>query len=324
MAEVTEAIETNQDGRIYVSKSSSAPSQPSYETKLGARNDEVHIDHVDGPLNEDDANSLELVTVVGEGKKGWKQQLCTKRMIGCWLVGLVILVLAIVLPLVLNDSRNNIDVSDGSGESDEVSFVSGGDDSQLSSTVAYQVLQALVSDPNALLDPNEPQGQAFLAVAPLDDPFEIQQQYALKTIYYSTEGDRWVFNYGWSSIGSRERSSMDSPCEMAGISICRNSGEGKKTVAGLDLDSNNLQGSLPDDMCLLTSLERVSVANNNLEYLPSCLASLSTLDVLKVEGNPNLLESAINEDSLFCANGRSWDILTTDCHEACDCCTSCS
>jgi hypothetical protein len=89
-------------------------------------------------------------------------------------------------------------------------------------------------------------------------------------------------------------------------------------------DSNNMQGSLLEDICLLDSLERLIVAHNQLEgTIPSCLGSHPTLVALEVEGNPILNDENAVSDPLFCDNDRLWDIFVVDCSMSCDCCTSC-
>ena len=92
-------------------------------------------------------------------------------------------------------------------------------------------------------------------------------------------------------------------------------------VAGLDLDSNNLRGEVPVDLCLLENLETLRLANNHLEgTLPSCLASHPALMTLEFEGNAELANTAVS-DPLFCQKG--WEGLVSDCSLTCACCTGC-
>ena len=92
-------------------------------------------------------------------------------------------------------------------------------------------------------------------------------------------------------------------------------------VAGLDLDSNNLRGEIPEDLCLLDNLETLRLANNHLEgTLPSCLATHSTLEILEFEGNAELADGAVS-DPLFCQ--KTWESLVSDCSLTCACCTDC-
>lgn len=265
-----EAIETDQDGAIFVSKQPTTPPRfrnndnnvdnndngalaccDSLALAGGDRDVDTESNHSDA--DDPDANdgsvvSLELLTVVDDDDSLQKttrlQKLCGKRLLGCWVCGLLLLILAIVLPLTLKKDKNRdmVDVSDGSG-SEGIDFVS----DESSTANAHDILKPVVSNPESLLDPSTPEGQAFLDVESNGEqsPFDIQQQYALQMLYYSTGGDAWVFNHGWMSYSEqqqrrtqtrRHRSLIDgSLCGWAGIAICRNLGEGRYAVAGLDL-----------------------------------------------------------------------------------------
>ena len=341
--ELQEAIEANDSGAIFIAKPST--SSPLRSKRALASEDSLALDpeknanqqdgHVgdedqdvdhdlkkddyerdgDSATQEDDVVSLELLTVVGddEPEKNRVQQLCSKRMIWCWMCALLLLILAIVLPLTLRKKEtNNVSTEDKGG----IDFVSDGS----VTTPAYDVLHPIVAKPENLLDPNTSEGQAYLAVRKEDDEFDIQQNYALQMLYYSTDGDAWVFNHGWESHAKPTRSSA-SLCGWASVSRCRNLGDGKMAVAGLDLDSNNLWGEIPEDLCLLDKLETLRLANNHVEgTLPSCLASHPTLEVLEFEGNAELADDAVS-DPLFCQN--EWDSFVSDCSLTCECCTAC-
>ncbi|KAG7353684.1 RHS repeat-associated core domain containing protein [Nitzschia inconspicua] len=338
-----ETIETNQNGAIFVSKQPTTPSRYRRDDCHGgglARCDSLALARRDADDTEsnnseeydlDDPNtntsvvSLELLTVVDDNDSDEKtriQQFCGKRLIGCWACGLVLIILAIVLPLTLNKDRNREDVGLSDGSTD-IGFVS--DNANIN--VAYDVLRPIVSNPEALLDPSTPEGQAFWDVESNGEtnPFHIQQQYALQMLYYSTAGESWVFNHGWQSYsqqrGTRKRSLADrSLCQWSGITICRYLGEDRYAVAGLDLDFNNISGSLPEDLCLLDRLETLRVANNQLKgTIPSCLAS-NAFQVLEVQGNKGLDISAVSDPS-FCE--YDWKEFIADCSMTCDCCTSC-
>mmetsp|Transcript_6265 Transcript_6265/g.13954 ORF Transcript_6265/g.13954 Transcript_6265/m.13954 type:complete len:236 (+) Transcript_6265:173-880(+) len=61
---------------------------------------------------------------------------------------------------------------------------------------------SLVSDSADLLNPNTPQGQAFIFMNndPLDPnvcAYPIEQRYGLVTFYFATEGALWTANTGW-------------------------------------------------------------------------------------------------------------------------------
>jgi hypothetical protein len=273
--EFRQAIETDHDGSIFVTKQQPTTTPPQIRDKLQqsrcgnlatyddadaeGSNDglksphqKCNPDHHGGghltssyvdESNDASVTSLELLTIVAVeddcGEKSRLQQLCGKRFVGYVLLASVLLVLAIVLPMTLkkndDNNRDKVAVSDGAGR--DIDFVSYG-----SSIDAYNILMPLVANPDALLDPSTVEGQAFLDVENEHDPFDIQQLYALQMLYYSTAGESWVFNHGWESDPKRRRrrnmrrSLADtSLCQWAGIAICRNQGNDKYAVAGLDL-----------------------------------------------------------------------------------------
>jgi hypothetical protein len=69
----------------------------------------------------------------------------------------------------------------------------------------------------------------------------IIQRYALATLFYSTNGDSWSNNTLWLDSGEE--------CNGWGVS-CTNTG----AVSQLALYSNNLEGTVPPEIGLLTSL----------------------------------------------------------------------
>jgi hypothetical protein len=300
MSELNEAIELNNKGAIYVAK---AP-----RVDRGDDSSDVPTDK-----HDDDTVSLELVTVVGENGSNRLQQLCSKKMIPVWLLGLILVLLAIVLPLTLKGGPDN-NVSEGPGSG--IDFIS----DESSTTIAYQILEPVVTNPDNLLDPSTSEGKAYKVVKEEDDPAHIKQEYALHVLYFSTHGESWIYNNGYTSSEYKQPL-----CSRAGVSICRRAdGSGAQVVAGLDLDSNNLKGTIPEDICLLTSLEEFRVPNNQLEgNLPACMASLPSLAILEADGNPDLSVGAVN-DVAFCENGRPWESFVTDCVVTCNCCTYCA
>jgi hypothetical protein len=277
-SEFQHALETNDDGAIFVAKRQSIPTSPppirmmlkqaldglacggnwapnadsDTEENIHGVKHFNHKDKTDGNslssscVDGDDCasvTSLELLIVLGVeedcGEETRMKSMCGIRQIGCWLLGLVFLILAIVLPLTLNkdnDYSRGMGVVLDSAESD-IGLVLDSSDIK-----AYDILRPIVANPDALLDPSTAEGQAFLDVEKERDPFNIQQLYALQMLYYSTAGESWVFNHGWESHSQRrmgrsmKRSFADtSLCLRAGIALCRNQGNDKYAVAGLDL-----------------------------------------------------------------------------------------
>ena len=142
-------------------------------------------------------------------------------------------------------------------------------------------------DGKALNNSQSPQFRAYswlLDNSDLNEYSEKQllQRYSLATLYYATSGDQWLANTFWLSnfkecywfgrTGSKKR--------------CNKKGE----VIHLELDLNNLKGSLPPELGLLSSsLESISLSggpNSDLVgTLPSELGHLTRLKVLNVRNN---------------------------------------
>jgi len=73
---------------------------------------------------------------------------------------------------------------------------------------------------------------------------------ALATLYRGTDGDNWRRKSGWSATNT--------PCSWEGVTC----GDGH--VRELRLDQNRLSGSIPSELCSLTSVE-IGIANTQIE-----------------------------------------------------------
>ena len=141
----------------------------------------------------------------------------------------------------------------------------------------------------SLQDPKSPQHKAYSWL--IEDPsFDLysedrkMQRFALATLYYATNGPDWrskdrILTYGsdecqWFYSRSYGRTAP-APCAVAG-----------GLIDSLILDDNNLQGSLPEELFLLTHLKHLSMANNELvstipsQYLGK-MTNLQRLDFSK-------------------------------------------
>ncbi|VEU44145.1 unnamed protein product [Pseudo-nitzschia multistriata] len=136
----------------------------------------------------------------------------------------------------------------------------------------------------ALQAPDSPQGKALqwlLESTVNGETFideRVLQRYVLATIYYSTNGDEWTNNTAWLS-------ELDE-CEWWSTAekVCDEFGRYRK----LDLQENNLVGSLPSELVILSnSLMTINVRDNALSgQLPSLLvADLTNLEVLDLSSN---------------------------------------
>jgi len=140
---------------------------------------------------------------------------------------------------------------------------------------AAQVLQQVAYDPNLLYNPRTSEGQAFAIVTKenLGNPTEIIQRYSLLAFYFAANGDDWVLNEGW-------KSQAPDTCSWQGMN-CQNG-----VVKGISLSNNNLMGTLPNDICLLTSMESfITSANTLVGQFPSCFGRMSNLKEIHVNAN---------------------------------------
>lgn len=104
-------------------------------------------------------------------------------------------------------------------------------------------------------------------------PEELSQKETLIALYDATDGDNWYFNDNWCT---------DAPLsEWYGVSI---GADGK--VCSLNLPNNQLKGSLPEEIGLLTGIERLDLHGNWLSgEFPEALFNLTHLSTLDLSDN---------------------------------------
>jgi len=113
------------------------------------------------------------------------------------------------------------------------------------------------------------------------DESQIVQRHTMATFYYSTDGDEWTINGGWlSDVNECEWFSRSSR-----IPSCDDSG----SMTNLDLGFNEVSGSLPPEIGLLTQLTRVELSGGTARRisgsLPSQLGLLSNIQSFDIFGN---------------------------------------
>ena len=157
------------------------------------------------------------------------------------------------------------------------------------------------------------------------------ERYAVLTIYFETtkeslwkKRDNWLANDrhicdGWYGVRCHEfTSSSDNDGGKAAI------------VTEMNLASNKITGTLPDEICHLEQLEKLNLEGNNLSgNLPDCIGRLRSLQKLYISFNSfngkvpdEVCDLRDNKNGMLaelvsdCGGGDKDDI-------ECDCCTEC-
>lgn len=151
----------------------------------------------------------------------------------------------------------------------------------------YQRLCASLADCHTLLAEESPQGQAFHWLSGTADYALLQEaklltRFALATFYFATKGQAWNQREGWLSPQAEcawFTSSLSPPCDD------------DDTFTALELDNNNVEGSIPTEIGLLTALTSISLRNPAESRpfisgaIPAALGMLTSLESLRLSGN---------------------------------------
>uniref|UniRef100_A0A7S2NXY9 Leucine-rich repeat-containing N-terminal plant-type domain-containing protein n=1 Tax=Leptocylindrus danicus TaxID=163516 RepID=A0A7S2NXY9_9STRA len=151
---------------------------------------------------------------------------------------------------------------------------------------------------------------------------------ALFELFEATNGCDWDNTSGWLS-------STD-VCDFAGVTCSDVSGSDE--VTELNLDSNNLVGSISTTLYLLPQLTVLDLSDNELAgSIPTqlgLLRSLVTLDISKnAYDNPSNGDGIVPEEvcelrddalTMFAADCNAAEVELVDCNVAANCCTDCN
>ena len=111
----------------------------------------------------------------------------------------------------------------------------------------------------------------------------VEECETLQLLYNSLEGLNWQYQTGWLRAGQ--------PCEWHGVTC--ETGPWPRSVIRISLVSNNLGGTIPGEISLLTNLQELTIVNeltegyfNQIEgFLPSGLGDLAHLEILRIRGH---------------------------------------
>ena len=162
-------------------------------------------------------------------------------------------------------------------------------------TELFKLLESASTDYGAALRRfNSPQQRAFLWLlkdANLGNYSNDRklQRYALATLYYSTNGDEWSENLYW--LSEEDECLWFTNQSFAGYPVCEISqgSDRRKALINLDLSFNNLKGTIPPEVGLLSGLLRVDLDGGPSGFLtgplPSELGRLNRLESFSARGN---------------------------------------
>eukprot|EP00978_Attheya_sp_CCMP212_P047188 scaffold421253_cov59-Attheya_sp.AAC.2 len=132
--------------------------------------------------------------------------------------------------------------------------------------------------PAELSDPSSPQSLALAWMigdevgTPCDLP-NLDQRYGAAVFYYALDGDGWISNTRWLST--------DPVCDWFGIN-CNSNG----LLTEIDLEENNLTGSLPPQLELFVKMMELKLSINNVGGpIPDSLSAMTGLRLLDMEMN---------------------------------------
>mmetsp|Transcript_8349 Transcript_8349/g.12859 ORF Transcript_8349/g.12859 Transcript_8349/m.12859 type:complete len:434 (-) Transcript_8349:99-1400(-) len=170
----------------------------------------------------------------------------------------------------------------------------------------YNILKQYADVEKAATDASTPQGKAFqdLVAAQGTDPvissFQMLQRFALRTLYYATGGEAWEYVAGWDAFESTNE------CDLFGMENCDPT-ESVLKVVKIDLSNNDLRGTIPKEICLLSdTLERLYLSQNDIAGpIPSCFSDFTSMRRLDLHGNK--LSGILPEGFMFLPNLRSAD-----------------
>lgn len=195
----------------------------------------------------------------------------------------------------------------------DVTPTNGGD--ERAERVRSYLVSVAANGEDAFNDPISPESKALLWLQEEDplvlDPLEFEshtrldQRYALLSLWFQTDSN-WNSEDNW--LNEDECTWKGVTCETVSPDLRRNLQNDNPVVAGLDLEGNGLQGSIPNDIGLLQYLLTLNLSKNQLEgEIPQSMASLEFLEELYLDTN-NLSGELQNVDFQFFTSLQTLDL----------------
>lgn len=184
---------------------------------------------------------------------------------------------------------------------------------------AERYIKDIAPDPDALETPGTPQNLAYEWVLSQENvdsltPTEVEQQYSLATLFYSTGGENVEELEGWLDPSIPE-------CEWFGVECIDSTAQDESApqsrqavsssgdvVVKLDLSEVGLAGEIPRDILLLKDLKNLLLYRNDLSgSIPAEIYNLTKLERLELD-----LNAFSGSISSYIGNLQSLSILRLD------------
>uniref|UniRef100_A0A7S1V1J6 Leucine-rich repeat-containing N-terminal plant-type domain-containing protein n=1 Tax=Grammatophora oceanica TaxID=210454 RepID=A0A7S1V1J6_9STRA len=155
--------------------------------------------------------------------------------------------------------------------------------SSMPSFITEGILEAAEGLVRGEITPGTPQYDAVGWLSTIDGTSEslpnFKQRFVLVVFYFATGGDSWTNRADWLNPDLHE-------CDWGTEVSCEEDPAGGRKVTILDDVRNNLRGSIPRELALLTNLETLILESNRLTgSLPEELFELTTLVTVNVARN---------------------------------------
>jgi Leucine-rich repeat (LRR) protein len=158
------------------------------------------------------------------------------------------------------------------------------------------IVAASPMNSTGILDIGTPQNLAFVSIqanASTLSNARLLQRYALRVFYYSTNGPtHWINQSGWNTTD--DECTWYSSSTVNSSMVC----DSNKALQVLEFDANNLTGTLPDELSMLTGLTRLYITGSSTSpgltgAIPNSLGQLTNMRMVAL--NNHQFNSSIPE-----------------------------